>query len=310
MLGSKIMRKSNSNKDLRCACVCALCYFWNLDGFALRAHVRTTFTQHRSIVRITFTCDLRALTRCAQMDEPIHMKAPQVIEIPKVSERRTDSFKILQTDFQLRKEFVDGFLVNVFNLQDNHFLFRKISKAFFDPRNSNDLEIYGQLYEELHSAKPNPVSQISSIWKSAKQLREQKHEICRETVSLVTKLGKYGRLRDLVSIGDFGKLVLEFRRNLGMDGNVWIVNDSNSNDIPAVLERGAVDPVGQFVKIDFESVGKLQVIPDNSADLVTMNQVMHCARRSHARVIRTIERCCAKVVRTCARSANPSTFQK
>ncbi len=41
-----------------CCALCAVrCVIFDFDGFALRAHAQTIFTQHRSIVRITFPCD-------------------------------------------------------------------------------------------------------------------------------------------------------------------------------------------------------------------------------------------------------------
>ena len=49
----------------------------------------------------------------------------------------------------------------------------------------------------------------------------------------------------------------------------------SSPELNEALERGSVAPVGQFVSIDYTLVEPLTDIPDNAADLVTMNQGLH-----------------------------------
>lgn len=119
---------------------------------------------------------------------------------------------------------------------------------------------------------------LLKTWKQLKQLRQQKEELTRETVSIVSRLGMIGQLRDYVSVGDNGKVVLPLREALGMRGHVWIVHDTNadSTEIPVILERGSVEPLGHFVSIDYSDVATPEWnIPDQSADLVTMNQGLH-----------------------------------
>ncbi len=83
---SEKRRKEEKRENRRVRALCALCalcavcavcalrcvrcvrcaVIFDFDGFALRAHAQTTFTQHHSIVRTTFPCALRSLTRfCA-----------------------------------------------------------------------------------------------------------------------------------------------------------------------------------------------------------------------------------------------------
>lgn len=81
-------------------------------------------------------------------------------------------------------------------------------------------------------------------------------------------------IHDYVSIGDHGKLVLPLRKELGMRGRVWVVHEDCPDEIPAVLERGSTGPVGEHVPIEYHSPGRLS-IPDECADLVTINQGLH-----------------------------------
>ena len=63
-----------------------------------------------------------------------------------------------------------------------------------------------------------------------------------------------------------------------MQGDVWIVHDVNatSADTDAVLERGSIDPIGKYVPIDYADPATPKwPIPDQSADLVTINQGLH-----------------------------------
>lgn len=73
-------------------------------------------------------------------------------------------------------------------------------------------------------------------------------------------------------------MVLSLRETLSMKGQVWTVHDTkpNSYDLLVVLERGSVEPLGKFVPIDYSNVAVPKWdIPNESADLVTMNQGLH-----------------------------------
>jgi len=141
---------------------------------------------------------------------------------------------------------------------------------------------------------------LSKSWAQLKQLREQKEELTKETLSIISRLGKLGQIHDYVSVGDNGKLVLTLRDALEMGGEIYIVHDvpasslvgfkpvillnlslfdlSNNiqQDLPVVLERGSVDPLGKYIAIDYTDVDSPPwKIGDNSVDLVTMNQGLH-----------------------------------
>ncbi len=78
--------------------------------------------------------------------QPLIALAPSTkanfIEVRKVSEQRTDSYRRLFKHSLLRRQFLEEFLVHVFNIEDPSSIFRMISKAVWDPDNKNDLDIY------------------------------------------------------------------------------------------------------------------------------------------------------------------------
>jgi SAM-dependent methyltransferase len=196
--------------------------------------------------------------------------------------RRTGSFRALLRDPALRAAFYDGFLVDVFNLMPARQVQRMLSAAAWDARLKDDAAIYDALRAALDAAgKDSPLAQVSSLWSGIWQVNAQKREITRETVSVLARLRRVGSVHSLVSIGDHGKLVTPLRQALGMRGPVWIVHDTDagSDDTGAVLERGAMNraDLGTFLRINYASVGRhaLAGIPNDAADLVTMNQGLH-----------------------------------
>lgn len=70
-------------------------------------------------------------------------------KVQEVSQRRTNSFHGLFRDPQMRRQFLEQFLVNVFNVEDSNTLFRLISKAIWDPDNNDDLDVYCHLQTAL-----------------------------------------------------------------------------------------------------------------------------------------------------------------
>jgi SAM-dependent methyltransferase len=199
----------------------------------------------------------------------------EAFEIPAVSEHRTDSYGKLLADAHLRQEFFEGFLGQIFNVGDNSTLPGMISRAVWDPDNKDDNDIYEDLCEQL-SAGSGPVAGLTQAWRGVKQLRAQKVELVRETGAILGRLGRLNNVRDYVCIGDNGKTVLPFREELGLRGQVYVVHDidQESMDIPHVLERGSVEPVGRFARIDFGNPVRFD-LPTDCANLVTMNQGLH-----------------------------------
>lgn len=181
--------------------------------------------------------------------------SPSPFQVPIVSQHRSTSFRKLLSDPRLRLEFLEGFLVEIFSVLPNKEMFKMIVTAAWDSRNKNDDDIYAALLESVSKRMSPPVTQVTSLWSQISQLSQQKTELVRETVSIMARLGKVGHVHDYCSIGDHGKLILPLRKALGMSGKAWIVHDEEAgeNDIPAVLERGALkmNEVGEFVNIDY-----------------------------------------------------------
>ena len=59
-----------------------------------------------------------------------------------------------------------------------------------------------------------------------------------------------------------------------MKGKVWVVHDSLGG-LPQMLERECEQEVGQFVHIDYKNPTKLNDIPEECVDVVTLNQGLH-----------------------------------
>ena len=199
-----------------------------------------------------------------------------------VSKRRSDSFRRLMRDPYQRKQFLDVFLTKVLSIGNNTQLFRLINRAIWDPRLKDDDQIYMSLVDGLNAAQ-GPISSLISMWKNVRQLSDQKKELVRETVSVLSRLGRFGSVHTMASVGDHGKLVVRLRSALKMKGHVWVVHDKegDENDAGAILERGSTSAanIGEFVSIDYEHIRKdgreFAKIPDGVVDLVTMNQGLH-----------------------------------
>lgn len=148
-----------------------------------------------------------------------------------------------------------------------------IAKALLQPDVEDDFDVYAHLLRQLGPLS-GFVHDLTKMRKSIAQLRTQRREITREIASIASRCGQIGRLHDYVSIGDNGKVVTSLREAIGLNGKVWIVHDTNGADISAVLERRSLEPIGEFVPVDYEFFEKIE-IPDDSADLVTLNQGLH-----------------------------------
>jgi SAM-dependent methyltransferase len=203
---------------------------------------------------------------------------PFDVQIPDVSVHRTDSYIRLMNDRKMRADFRDLFLTKIFNIESNRQLFGMIGKAVYDPDNTDDQSVYEHL-QALLADNTGLMHTISTTWKQVKQLRHQKHELVRETAGILSHLGRLGTLVGYVSIGDNGKMVLPFRREIDLQGLSWVVHDkdpdaSAAGDGAANVERGSTSPVGDFVPIDYSNLDTIRV-PSACADLVTMNQGLH-----------------------------------
>ena len=189
-----------------------------------------------------------------------------------VTNEETTCYELMMNDFDLRTRFFESFLTQIFNLEDKNKLESMIAKAVLNPSNTCDQEIYRCLQNDL-LASGGVLSQVTKAWKGLIQTKNQKAELLRETTNIVGKLGRLGKLRDYVSIGDTGKMVIPFLKSSVVRGRVWVVHDT-LGDIPGAVERGSENEVGKFVHIDYENPVKID-IPSSSADLITLNQGLH-----------------------------------
>lgn len=201
--------------------------------------------------------------------------------IEKVSVHRADSFvRLFRTNNPSRQLFREQFLEEIFNVMPSAKLFSTIMSCCYDVRcNGSDAEIYDALSAKVKGEHNGAVAQFFFLLANIKQLAAQRAELTREVVSVVSKLGRIGTIHDYCSIGDHGKLVLSLKRALKMGGRMVVANDTEgqSEDIPCVLERCSVDPVGQFVRVDFSNLlpREFPSLDADSFDLVTMNQGLH-----------------------------------
>ena len=189
-----------------------------------------------------------------------------------VSKEVKNCYEIIMGNFAMRSRFFESFLIQIFNVEDHNKLESIIAKAVWNPANSDDHVVYRCLQTEF-SESDGALNKASKTWKSLLQTKRQKQELLRETVSIVSKLGRLGTLKDYVSIGDTGKMVVPFLKASVVKGKVWVVHDT-LGDIPGAVERGSENEVGKFVHIDYQNPVKIE-IPSASADLITLNQGLH-----------------------------------
>lgn len=199
-----------------------------------------------------------------------------------VSTRRTDSFRALMRNPYQRKLFLEIFLTQILSIGNNTQIFRHLNRAVWDHRLKDDDQIYMSLVDGLNS-ESGPIASLVKTWKNVRQLSDQKKELVRETVSVLSRLGRFGSIHNMVSVGDHGKLVVRLRTAMKMKGHVWVVHDrqGDESDAGAILERGShsAADIGEYVSIDYEHIRKdgreFAKIPDGVVDLVTMNQGLH-----------------------------------
>ena len=207
-----------------------------------------------------------------QQDPPNESAVVAMKDVKIVSEHRDDSYRRLMSDPTIRDSFFEQFFTNIFNIESKAKIQSLVAKALSDPRNKSDIDVYECLKKNLE-AQDGPLNQISKVWKGIQQNRRQKKELTGETVKILHRLHRLGRIDGFVSVGDTGKLVRPLVESGFVKGKVWVVHDS-LGDLPQMIERGTQDEVGEFVHIDYSNPIKL-AIPSDSADLVTLNQGLH-----------------------------------
>ena len=180
-------------------------------------------------------------------------------------------------DGSLRLQFKEDFLVATFSVLSPAVVMNALQQACYDERNTDDNDIYEALLSRLSEDRKNPVAEFLYLLNSIRLLATQRAEFTREVVSIVSRLGRLGELHDFLNIGDAGKMCKSLRKALSMHGATVVAHDSDPGpeDVAGVLERGSLDAVGQFERIDYEHPISFSGLKDASFDLVSMMQGLH-----------------------------------
>lgn len=194
--------------------------------------------------------------------------------------RRKNSLRVLLKNNTLRKEFTEKFLVGIFSLLDPVSVMRVISRAACDPKNDCDSKIYESIQNEFRR-QASGFERLRRGWRGLRQLSIQRKELTHQAATILHRLGRFGKIRSYVSIGDHGKTV----RSLHDAGlfqspfDLFVAHDFTDKDAPAAaLERCALDPIGVSIQYKIEvddPATSFKSIPAASIDLVTMNQGLH-----------------------------------
>ncbi|KAK3245457.1 hypothetical protein CYMTET_30940 [Cymbomonas tetramitiformis] len=208
----------------------------------------------------------------ARFEEPF----PEVahIQVPMVDDRRSDSYAEVFND-PVKRQKLRLFLANQFHIEDPSVLYSYIARSVWAPHTTNDLTVYRDLKAHLEGRSLQGALAIRKGYRQLQQLGQQTTEVMEQLSSLLADLGRSQRrdIKDVMTIGDPGRLVLPLKRLLGINGRVWVVHDKERGAVDAV-ERGSFSAVGRFVPIDYDNVDELP-IPSCSVDLVTISMGLH-----------------------------------
>ena len=94
---------------------------------------------------------------------------------------------------------------------------RVMSRAAWDPANETDIHIYKCIHSHFHGSASGTGTGIASLprlWRCIKQLRQQKEELTRQTLSIVSKIGMLDEIKNYVCMSDSRKTVMDFTKEL------------------------------------------------------------------------------------------------
>lgn len=196
------------------------------------------------------------------------------MELPVVANRRTDSYAKTFASPVLREKLV-LFLENVFRVESPRVAYSLIAQCVWSPRNIDDFMVFRELCQRLRSRSMQTLLKLRNGYRQLRQLQQQVTDLSEQLEEILAELGVRRRrvIRDVLTMGDPGRLVLPLKRMLGVKGRVWVVHDKERGFTDAV-ERGSLGSVGRFVPIDYDNVAELP-IPSNSVDLVTLSMGLH-----------------------------------
>jgi SAM-dependent methyltransferase len=190
--------------------------------------------------------------------------------ISNIQIHRENSYQKIFEDETLKKKFYE-FLHTVFNLLPPKLVFGLYAKATWNPSNKTDLDVYKEVQDKLK--KLSFLYSFVKIYKSFKQLITQKIELTREYHSILSMIGRIGLIDNYVCIGDSGKLIPKFKRVLKIKGNIYILHDKQRT--LDYIEKGTILDKSKFIEFDLENIKENVDIPENSIDLITINQGLH-----------------------------------
>jgi SAM-dependent methyltransferase len=202
--------------------------------------------------------------------QKIPISNEKILSISNVQIHRENSYQKIFADETLKMKFYE-FLHTVFNLLPPKLVFGLYAKATWNPLNKTDLDVYKEVQEKLK--KLSFLYTFVKIYKSLKQLITQKIELTREYHSILSMIGRIGLIDNYVCIGDSGKLIPKFKRVLKVKGNIYILHDKQRT--LDFVEKGTIFDKSKFVEFDLENIKESYEIPENSIDLITINQGLH-----------------------------------
>lgn len=170
------------------------------------------------------------------------------------------NFHAVYDDLRARDRFF-LFLQNVYHLYPESPFHQLIIDA--TKESPSDQDIYLKIQERLAGIKPF----LSEATYGLPALKKQKAEMARETAEL---LGTSRRLSGYVEIGTTGRYANGIRRQIPIDGPIYIVNDLEPGFSPNdIAERGQLTKVGEYVPMgNYEPFDGNAIRPE-SVELVT-----------------------------------------
>ena len=159
------------------------------------------------------------------------------------------------------------FLQNIYHLYPEH----KFHQIIIDACTmfSLDEDIYNYIAQSLPSIKPV----LSELTYALPALFKQKNEMAIQTSKFFeqdTKINGY------LEIGSTGRYIKPLKKQLNIEGNIYLSNDNSPDNSPAeLMERGSIKQVGEFFLLDDYNPITTKHIADESLDLVTCYIGLH-----------------------------------
>ncbi|XWV24663.1 oxidoreductase FAD-binding [Tupanvirus deep ocean] len=161
------------------------------------------------------------------------------------------------------------FLKNIFYLVDPNELFNVVKTIVKENPQVTDLRVFNQVckYMELQSF----ASKINNKYRTLKILGDQKKDFVGQLLNILSEIG-VDKINGYVSIGDAGRNITLMKKELKINGDIYIVHDKQS--LMDMIERGSIRSVGKFVNFNYNTSTKID-IPENSVELVTCLMGLH-----------------------------------